>query len=64
MWGVMATCGGVWPFRVKNGPKKNYDVSRDCTVAEGEFEVNKMQVLRVSAAGEPSADGDESAMVA
>ena len=42
MWGVMATCGGVWPFRVKNGPKKNYDVSRDCTVAEGEFAVNKM----------------------
>ena len=42
MWGAMATRGGVWPFRVKNGPKKNRDVSRDDTVAEGEFAVNKM----------------------
>jgi hypothetical protein len=42
MWGVMATRGGVWPFRVKNGPKKNHYVSRDGTVAEGEFTVSKM----------------------
>jgi hypothetical protein len=59
----MATCGGMWPFCVKNGPKKNRDVSRDGTVAEGEFMVNMMQVLMVSATGVLSADGEESAMV-
>jgi hypothetical protein len=64
MWGVMGACGGVWLFRVKNGPKKNHNVSRDGTVADGEFTMNMMSVLMVSAAEEPSADGDESAMVA
>ena len=38
----MATRGGVWPFPVKNGPKKNHNVSRDGTVADGEFTVNMM----------------------
>ena len=42
MWGDMATRGGVWPFCVKNGPKKNSDVSRDCTEAEGEFTMNNI----------------------
>ena len=60
----MATRGDVWPYHVKNGPKKNHDVSRDCTVAEGEFAINNMWVFMASAAGEPSTDGDESAMVA
>jgi hypothetical protein len=59
----MATHGGVWPFRVKNGPKKNHDVSRDCTVAEGDFSINNMWGFTASDTGEPSADGDKSAMV-
>jgi len=42
MWGVMAARGGVWPFRVKNGPKKNRNVSRDGTVAGGEFTMHMM----------------------
>jgi hypothetical protein len=42
MWGVMTTRGGVWPFHVKNGRKKNCEELRDGAVAEGEFTVNKM----------------------
>jgi hypothetical protein len=38
----MAAHGGVWLFRVKNGQKKNRNVSRDGTVADGEFTVNMM----------------------
>jgi hypothetical protein len=64
MWGVMATRGGVWPFHVKNGPKKNCDVSRDGMVTEKEFTVKMIWVLMASAAGEPWVDGDESAMAA
>ena len=56
----MAVCGC---FCVKNGPKKNRNVSKDCTMAEGEFEVNKIMVLMVSVTEEPSVDEDESAMV-
>jgi hypothetical protein len=26
---IMATCGGMWLFCVKNGPKKDHNVSRD-----------------------------------
>ena len=63
MWGVMATHGGMWLFHVNNGPKKSRDISRDCMVAKGEFMVNNMWVLTESATGEPSADGDKSAMV-
>ena len=33
-------------------------------VAEGEFTINNMWVFMTSDTGEPSADGDESAMVA
>jgi len=58
MWGVMATHGGVWPFHVKNGPKKNCNVSRNSIVAEREFTVNKMWVLTMSVTGEPLANGD------
>ena len=60
----MATGGGVWPFCVKKGLKIYRDVSRDCTVAEGEFTMDNMRVFMAYDAGELSADGDELAMVA
>ena len=48
----------------KIGQRKNRDVSRDCAVVEQEIMVNKVLVLTASATGEPSANGDKSAMVA
>ena len=59
----MTTRGGVWPFCVNNGPKKNCRASRDCPVAEGGFMVSKMWVLMAYATGELSVDEDKSAMV-
>ena len=51
-------------FVSKRGKQINCNVSRDCMVTEGEFTMNYMWVFMASDAGEPSGDGDESAMVA
>ncbi len=60
----MSTRGGLLPFCVNKGLKINCNVLRDCTVAEGEFVMDNTWVFMAPDAGEPSANGDESAMVA
>jgi hypothetical protein len=59
----MLTVADVWPFMSKMGQRKICNVWRNCMVAEGEFRLNKMCILMMSATGEPSANGDELAMV-
>ena len=50
-------------FVSKTDHRKNHDAWRNSAVVEGRITVSKMCVAAASATGEPSADGDESAMV-